>query len=158
MNTTNSAVPQTVAVATVKLRTISGAHKGPGCHRVLSFVRGRSSPGDCSIRLSVGSPASYLTSVTNGGRFVTLPVERQADAEQAEMFHTLLAERRAELCDRLDQQAVKLARHEQGRDSAGIRRKRLRIKEIGAEIRDIDRMMQGLRVQLVGVEHKRCPV
>jgi hypothetical protein len=85
-------------------------------------------------------------------------VERQADAEQAEMFHTLLAGRRAELCDHLDQQAVKLARYEQGRDSAGIRRKRLRIKEIGAEIRDIDRMMQGLRVQLLGVEHKRCPV
>ena len=158
MNTTNSAVPQTVAVATVKLRTISGAHKGPGCHRVLSFVRGRSSPGDRSIRLSVGSPASYLTSVTNGGRSVTLPVERWADTEQAQVFHTLLAERREELCDRLDQQAVKLARYEHSRDSAGARRKRLRIKEIGAEIRDIDRMMQGLKVQLLGVEHKRCPV
>jgi hypothetical protein len=157
MNTANSAVPQTVAVTTVKLRTISGAHKGPGCHRVLSFVRGRSSPGDCPIRLSLGSPASYLTSVTNGGRFVTPPVERQADTKQAQVFHTLLAERRAELCDRLDQQAIKLARHEQNRDSAGARRKRLQIKEIGAEIRDIDRMMQRLRVQLLGVEHNRCP-
>jgi hypothetical protein len=74
------------------------------------------------------------------------------------MFHTLLAERRAELCERLDQQAVKLARCERSCDSAGVRRKRLRIKEIGAEIRDIDRMMQGLRVQLLGVEHKRSSV
>jgi hypothetical protein len=85
-------------------------------------------------------------------------VERQADTKQAQVFHTLLAERRAELCDRLDQQAVKLARYEHSRDSAGARRKRLRIKEIGAEIRDIDRMMEGLRVQLLVVEHKRCPV
>jgi hypothetical protein len=112
-------------------------------------------PGGCSIRRSL---ASYLTSVTNGGRFVTSPVEQEADIQQAEMFHTLLAERRAELCDRLDEQGIKLARHEQSRDSAGARRKRLRIKEIGAEIRDIDRMMQGLKVQLLGVEHKRCPV
>jgi hypothetical protein len=96
--------------------------------------------------------------MTNGGRFVTLPVERQADTKQAQVFHTLLAERRAELCDRLDQQAIKFARYEQNRDSAGARRKRLQIKEIGAEIRDIDRMMQGLRVHLLGVEHNRCPV
>jgi hypothetical protein len=158
MYTTNSVVPQTAAVATVKLRTISGAHKGPGCHRVLSIVRGRSSPGDCSIRLSVGSRAGYLTSVTNGGRFVTLPMERQADAEQAQVFHTLLAERRAELCDLLDEQAIKLSRYARSHDTAGVRRKRRRIKEIGAEVRDIDRMMQGLRVQLLGVEHKRSSV
>ena len=71
------------------------------------------------------------------------------------MFHTLLAERRAELCDRLDQQAAKLARYERCRDSAGARRKRLRIKEIGAEIRDIDRMMQGLVGRLLGDEQKQ---
>ena len=96
--------------------------------------------------------------MTVGGRFVTLPVEQEADIQQAEMFHTLLAERRAELCERLDEQGIKLARYEQRRDSAGARRKRLRIKEIGTEIRDIDRMMQGLRVQLLGVEHKRSSV
>ena len=78
-----------------------------------------------------------------------------ADTEQAQVFHSLLAERRAELCDRLDEQAIRLARYEHSRDSAGARRKRGRIKEIGAVIRDIDRMMHGLRVQLLGVEHER---
>ena len=97
-------------------------------------------------------------SVTNGGRIVTWAAEREADTQQAQVFHSLLAERRAELCDRLDEQAIKLARYEQSRDSAGARRKRDRIKEIGAEIRDIDRMIQGLRVQLLGVEHKRSRV
>jgi hypothetical protein len=87
--------------------------------------------------------------MTIGGRFVTLSAEQEADIQQAEVFHTLLAERRAELCGRLDEQAIKLARYERGADSAGIRRKRLRIKAIGAEIRDIDRMVQGLRVQLL---------
>jgi hypothetical protein len=82
-------------------------------------------------------------------------VERRADTEQAQVFHTLLAERREELCDRLDQQAVKLARYEHSRDSAGARRKRLRIKEIGAEIRDIDRMMQGLVGRLLGEQRSR---
>ena len=82
-------------------------------------------------------------------------MERQADTEQAQVFHTLLAERRAELCDRLDQQAVKLARYEHRRDSDGARRKRLRIKEIGAEIRDIDRMMQGLMGRLLGARRSR---
>jgi hypothetical protein len=81
--------------------------------------------------------------------------EREADTQQAQVFHSLLAERQAELCDRLDEQALKLARYEQSRDSAGARRKRGRIKEIGADIRDIDCMMQGLGVQLLGVEHNR---
>ena len=77
-------------------------------------------------------------------------MEREADIKQAEVFHMLLAERRAALCDRLDQQAVKLARHELSHDSAGVRRKRLRIKEIGAEIGDIDRMLHTLKVRLLG--------
>jgi hypothetical protein len=83
-----------------------------------------------------------------GQRIVTLPAERGADAEQAEVFHVLLAQRRAELGDRVDVQTIKLARYERKRDSAGSRRKRQRIKEIGAEIRDIDRMMLGLRARL----------
>ena len=74
------------------------------------------------------------------------------------MFQSLLVEQWVELCDRLDQQAVKLARHEHSRDSAGARRKGLRIKEIGAEIRDIDRMMHGSRARLLGEEHKQRPV
>ena len=85
-------------------------------------------------------------------------MERQADTKQAQVFHTLLAERRAELCDRLDQQAVKLARYEHSRDSARARHKRLRIKEIGTEIRDIDRMMQQLTAQLLREAQKQRSV
>jgi hypothetical protein len=83
-----------------------------------------------------------------------LLVKREADVAQAEHFHALLAEKRAELCDHLDRQATRLAHHEPSRDSAGARRKRLRIKQIGEEIRDIDRMMQTL-AQLLTVERKR---
>jgi hypothetical protein len=101
------------------------------------------------IHVAAGSSARYRSSVSTGGRAVVLPVESRADVAQAQVFHSLLAQRRAALCDRLDQQAVKLARYERCRDSAGVRRKRLRIKEIGAQIRDIDRMMQGLMVRLL---------
>ena len=93
--------------------------------------------------------------MTNGGRIVTWEADREADVQQAEVFRTLLGERRAALCDRLDQQAVTLARYEHRRDSAGARRKRLRIKEIGAEIRDIDRMMQGLMGRLLREQRSR---
>ena len=93
--------------------------------------------------------------MSNGGRAVAGLVEASADVAQAHVFHALLSQRRAALCDRLDQQAVTLARHERTHDSAGVRRKRLRIKEIGAEIRDIDRMVQGLTAQLLGEAQKR---
>jgi hypothetical protein len=93
--------------------------------------------------------------VSNGGRVVAGLVEDSADIAQAHVFHALLSQRRAALCDRLDQQAVKLARHERSRDSAGVRRKRLRIKEIGAEIRDIDRMVQSLTAQVLRETQKR---
>ena len=89
--------------------------------------------------------------MSNGGQIVTLPIERGPDVAQAEVFCSLLAERRGELCDRLDEQAIKLARYERGHDSAGARRKRLRINEIGAEIREIDRMMNALRVRLLWI-------
>ena len=42
--------------------------------------------------------------MTNGGRIVTWAADREADIQQAQVFHSLLAERRAELCDRLDEQ------------------------------------------------------
>ena len=93
--------------------------------------------------------------MSNGGRAIAGSVEANADVAQAQVFHALLSQRRAALCDRLDQQAVKLARHERSRDSAGVRRKRLRIKEIGAEIRDIDRMVQRLTVQLLREAQKQ---
>jgi hypothetical protein len=83
--------------------------------------------------------------MVSGGPAVQLPVGASADVAQAQVFRALLAQRRAELCDRLDRLAVKLVHDDRNRDSAGIRRKRLRIKEIGAEIRDIDRMVQALR-------------
>ena len=144
----------------MKLRTISGTRvmhtKGPG-PQPGPFLCARSVVPLAIARfvVSVGPRAGYLTSVTNGGRIVTWPVDREADIEQAQVFHSLLAERRAQLCDRLDEQAVKLARYEHSRDSAGARRKRLRIKEIGAEIRDIDRMMQGLMGRLLGARRSR---
>jgi hypothetical protein len=75
---------------------------------------------------------------------------READIRQAEVFHALLAQRRAELCDLLDEYAIKLGHAERSHDTAVVRRKRLRIKEIGAEVRDIDRMMHGLRGHLLG--------
>ena len=51
--------------------------------------------------------------MTNWGRIVTLAVDREADIQQAKVFHSLLAEQRVELCDRLDEQAIKLVRYEQ---------------------------------------------
>jgi hypothetical protein len=87
--------------------------------------------------------------VTIGGRIVTPPADRETDIQQAEVFHALLAQRRAELCDLLDEHAIKLGRAERSHDTAGVRRKRLRIKEIGAEVRAIDRMMHALSGRLL---------
>jgi hypothetical protein len=58
-------------------------------------------------------------------------------------------------CDRLDEQAIKLVCDEQNHDSDGARRKRRRIKQIGADIRDIDRMMHALRSRLLGARHEQ---
>jgi hypothetical protein len=81
-------------------------------------------------------------------------VGREADIQQAEVFHAMLAQRRAELCDLLDECAIKLGRAERTHDTAVERRKRLRIKEIGAEVRDIDRMMHGLTGRLLGCDRR----
>jgi hypothetical protein len=54
--------------------------------------------------------------------------ERDADVALGEIFRALLAERRAELCDILDQQAVRLARYERVPDGAGVRQKRRKIR------------------------------
>jgi len=85
-------------------------------------------------------------------------VEREADIEQAQVFHSLPAQRRAELCDLLDEQAIKLARYERSSDSAGNRRKWRQIKKIGAELGDLDRMMHALSVGLLGVQQERRSV
>jgi hypothetical protein len=123
-------------------------HRGPPTDRF----------GSCYlIHIAAGSHTGYRSCVSNGGRAVAASVEASADVAQAHVFHALLSQRRAALCDRLDQQAVTLARHERGRDSAGVRRKRLRIKEIGAEIRDIDRMVQRLTVHLLREAQKQRP-
>jgi hypothetical protein len=68
------------------------------------------------------------------------------------LFQALLAERRTVLCNDLDDQTTKLAWRERSGDSAGIRLKRLRIKEIGAWFHYIDRMVQRLMVRLLGIE------
>jgi hypothetical protein len=49
----------------------------------------------------------------------------------------------------------KLVRYEQNHDSDGARRKRRRIKQIGADIRDIDRMMHALGSRLLGARHEQ---
>ena len=59
------------------------------------------------------------------------------------------------MCDRLDEQAIKLTRYEQSHDSAGARRKHRRITQIGADIRDIDRMMHALSSRLLGVHEQQ---
>jgi hypothetical protein len=51
--------------------------------------------------------------------------------------------------------AIKLVRHERSNESVRARRKRRRIKEIGAEIRDIDRMMHALGSRLGAQHHQR---
>ena len=103
-----------------------------------------------SVLRAVSQRRAYGTPVTHGGRVALLG--READIQQAEIFHALLAQRRAELCDLLDEHAIKLARAEWSHDTAVVRRKRLRIKEIGAEVRDIDRMMLRLRGRLLGYD------
>ena len=105
-----------------------------------------------SVQLAGSYRGAYGTPVTNGGRVAAVLVGREADIQQAEVFHALLAQRRAALCDLIDEQAIILGRAERSHNTAGVRRKRLRIKEIGAELRDIDRMMHGLRGRLLGAE------
>jgi hypothetical protein len=75
----------------------------------------------------------------------------EANVAQAEVFHAFLAEQRAELCDRLDEQAANLERLT-GDYSYGAKLKRRRIKEIGTEIREVDRMMHELRIRLLRSE------
>lgn len=102
--------------------------------------------------MAVGSRMGYFTCVTKGANS-HVAGEREADIQQAQVFHSLLAARRVELCDRLDAQAIQLAGYERKCNSAGVRRKRIRIKEIGADIRDVDRMMHALRSRLLGSQH-----
>ena len=45
---------------------------------------------------------------------------------------------------------MKLTRYERRHDADGVQRPHRRIKEIGAEIRDIDPMMNVLTVRLLG--------
>ena len=97
----------------------------------------------------------YRMSVSSPRQTVRLPIKREADVAQAKCFHSLLAERRAELCDHLDQQAVKLARCERSGDIVTLARNRQRIKDIGAEIRDIDGMLHSLQVRLLEAQRKQ---
>ena len=65
-----------------------------------------------AVRRADARLAGYLTPVTIGERIVALPVEFSADIRQAEVFYSSLAQLRAELCDQLDEQAMKLVRYE----------------------------------------------
>ena len=64
------------------------------------------------------------TCVINGGRVTTLSVERNADVAQGEIVHAYLVERRAELCEILDEQAVKMERYQRISASTGVLRDR----------------------------------
>jgi hypothetical protein len=88
--------------------------------------------------------------VGNSGSVVTLGLRREADVQQAEHFDALLVERRGELCDLLEQQAMEMAACERLGDLTSIRQRKRLINEIGAEIRDIDRMRHALMVGLLG--------
>ena len=76
-----------------------------------------------AVRRAGARLAGYLTPVTIGELIVALPVEFSADIRQAEVFYSPLAQLRAELCDQLDEQAMKLARYERVQDAEGVRRK-----------------------------------
>ena len=53
-----------------------------------------------------------------------MAVERNADVAQGEIFHAYLVEWRAELCEILDEQAVKMERYQRISASAGVLRDR----------------------------------
>ena len=76
-------------------------------------------------------------------------MDRQADIRQAEVVAAELANRRAELCDLLDEHGAKLTQHQRGSDTAAVRRKRQQLNKIGAEISDIDRMLKRLSDRLL---------
>lgn len=59
-----------------------------------------------------------------GGRVTTWSVERNADVAQGEIVHAYLVERRAELCEILDEQAVKMERYQRISASTGVLRDR----------------------------------
>ena len=60
-----------------------------------------------------------------GGRVTTWSVERNADVAQGEIVHAYLVERRAELCEILDEQAVEDAeRYQRISASTGVLRDR----------------------------------
>lgn len=132
------------------------AYEGPDA-RPGPFVCARCHRAIALFAFTVGWRGVTFACVTNGGRIGAWAADREADIQQAQVFRSLLAERRAELCDLLDEQAIKLGRYEHSHDTAGVRRKRRRIKEIGAEVRDIDRMIHGLTGRLLGPDQRPGP-
>lgn len=102
-----------------------------------------------TIRLAGARLTGYLTPVTIGERIVGLPAQVSADTRRAEVFYSSLAQLRAELCDQLDEETKKLARCERLQDLEAVRRKHRRIKDIGADIGEIDRMIRALNVGLL---------
>ena len=109
-----------------------------------------------AVRLAGIGLAGYFTAVTVGERIVASPVEFSAQIRQAEVFYSSLAQLRAEVCDQLDEQARKLAHYERVHDAEGVLRQHRRITAIGAEIREIDRMMHALGVRLTDRKRVRA--
>ncbi len=71
-----------------------------------------------------------------------------ADLQQAHYFHELLAHKRAELDEQLDDIQVELFRLDRMGDVRGVRSKRRIIKALESEARSIDRMRKALSLRL----------
>ena len=73
---------------------------------------------------------------------------RSADMQQAAYFYELLTQERAEVSESLDEHRMGIALYERAGDVSGLRRQRRMIRVLESEIRNIDRMLKALAVQL----------
>ena len=72
----------------------------------------------------------------------------RGDLQQAEYFNALLSRERDEVYARLHAEGAELARYERVGDIWNVRRKRSIIKELDAELRSCDHMMEALSIRL----------
>ena len=82
------------------------------------------------------------------GELVGMPLARRGDLQQAEYFNALLSRERDEVYARLHAEGAELARYERVGDIWNVRRKRSIIKELDAELRSCDHMMEALSIRL----------
>lgn len=94
-----------------------------------------------SLEMGYGAAMSH-------GELLSLRGGTSADMHQAEYFHTLLDSEMIELRARLDQHLATMARYEHVGDVAGARRVRHMVRSLEGELRNVDRMVQALRVRM----------